>query len=77
MTSWQMRRRAHDIMHNVRSAIKKGSAIRGPINLNDVVKAVDAYGSAGRCRAVLQDRNVALHKICRPLKAIPPRFNRC
>jgi PAS domain S-box-containing protein len=33
-------RRACDIMHNVRSAIKKGSAIRGPINLNDVVKAV-------------------------------------
>src|SRR4030095_1022116 len=33
-------RRAYDIMHNVRSAIKKGSAIRGPINLNDVVKAV-------------------------------------
>src|SRR4029450_7038229 len=31
-------RRAHDIMHNVRSAIKKGSAIRGRINLNDVVK---------------------------------------
>src|SRR5262249_7470820 len=33
-------RRAYDIMHNVRSAIKKGSAIHGPINLNDVVKAV-------------------------------------
>ena len=33
-------RRAYDIMHNVRSAIKKGAAIRGPINLNDVVKAV-------------------------------------
>jgi PAS domain S-box-containing protein len=33
-------RRACDIMHNVRSAIKKGSAIRGRINLNDVVKAV-------------------------------------
>jgi len=33
-------RRAHNIMHNVRSAIKKGSAIRGRINLNDVVKAV-------------------------------------
>ncbi len=33
-------RRAHDIMHNVRSAIKKGSAIRGRINLNDLVKAV-------------------------------------
>jgi C4-dicarboxylate-specific signal transduction histidine kinase len=27
-------------MHNVRSAIKKGAAIRGRINLNDVVKAV-------------------------------------
>jgi PAS domain S-box-containing protein len=33
-------RRAYDIMHNVRSAIKKGAAIRGRINLNDVVKAV-------------------------------------
>ena len=33
-------RRAHDIMRNVRSAIKKGSAIRGQINLNDVVKTV-------------------------------------
>src|SRR5207237_7300697 len=33
-------RRAYDIMNNVRNAIKKGSAIRGPINLNDVVKAV-------------------------------------
>jgi PAS domain S-box-containing protein len=33
-------RRACDVMHNVRSAIKKGTAIRGPINLNDVVKAV-------------------------------------
>jgi PAS domain S-box-containing protein len=32
--------RAYDIMHNVRRAIKKGSEIRGPINLNDVVKAV-------------------------------------
>ena len=33
-------RRAYEIMHNVRSAIKKGSVIRGRINLNDVVKAV-------------------------------------
>jgi signal transduction histidine kinase len=33
-------RRACDVMHNVRSAIKKGGAIRGLINLNDVVKAV-------------------------------------
>jgi PAS domain S-box-containing protein len=32
--------RAYDIMHNVRRAIKKGEAIRGPVNLNDVVKAV-------------------------------------
>jgi two-component system, LuxR family, sensor kinase FixL len=32
--------RAYDIMRNVRSAIKKGSAIRGPVNLNDVVNAV-------------------------------------
>jgi PAS domain S-box-containing protein len=33
-------RRACDVMHNVRSAIKKGALIRGLINLNDVVKAV-------------------------------------
>jgi two-component system, LuxR family, sensor kinase FixL len=33
-------RRAHDIIGNVRSAIKKGSAIRARINLNDVVKTV-------------------------------------
>jgi len=33
-------RRAVNIIRNVRSAIKKGSAIRGRINLNDVVKAV-------------------------------------
>lgn len=33
-------RRAYDVMQNVRSAIKKGTAIRGPLNLNDVVKAV-------------------------------------
>jgi PAS domain S-box-containing protein len=32
--------RAYDIMQNVRRAIKKGDAIRGPVNLNDVVKAV-------------------------------------
>jgi PAS domain S-box-containing protein len=32
--------RAYDIMRNVRGAIKKGTAIRGRINLNDVVKAV-------------------------------------
>jgi C4-dicarboxylate-specific signal transduction histidine kinase len=32
--------RAHDIIHNVRNAIKKGSAIRGRINLNDVAKTV-------------------------------------
>jgi PAS domain S-box-containing protein len=32
--------RAHDIMREVRNAIKKGGAIRGRINLNDVVKAV-------------------------------------
>jgi PAS domain S-box-containing protein len=32
--------RAYDIMRNVRGAIKRGSAIRGQMNLNDVVKAV-------------------------------------
>jgi two-component system sensor kinase FixL len=32
--------RACDVMHNVRSAIKKGTAIRAPINLNAVVKSV-------------------------------------
>jgi two-component system sensor kinase FixL len=33
-------RRARDVMHNVRSAIKKGAAIRGRINLNDLVNAI-------------------------------------
>ena len=33
-------RRACDVMQNVRSAIKKGTAIRGRINLNDIVKAI-------------------------------------
>jgi PAS domain S-box-containing protein len=33
-------RRAHDIIDNVRTAIKKGGALRGRLNLNDVVKAV-------------------------------------
>ena len=33
-------RRACDVMHNVRNAVKKGAAIRGRINLNDAVKAV-------------------------------------
>jgi PAS domain S-box-containing protein len=32
--------RAYDIMRNVRGAIKKGSAIRAPINLNEAVNAV-------------------------------------
>ncbi len=32
--------RAHDIIRDVRSAIKRGSAIRARINLNDVVKTV-------------------------------------
>src|SRR6478672_3741178 len=32
--------RAHNIIHNVRDAIKKGGALRGRINLNDVVRAV-------------------------------------
>jgi signal transduction histidine kinase len=33
-------RRACDVMQNVRSAIKKGAAIRGRINLKDLVKAI-------------------------------------
>jgi two-component system sensor kinase FixL len=33
-------RRAFDIVQNVRNAIKKGTAIRGRINLNDVAKSV-------------------------------------
>jgi len=33
-------RRANDVIHNVRSAIKTGSAIRGRINLNDVVTTI-------------------------------------
>ena len=50
-------RRACDIMQNVRSAIKKGSAIRGPINLNDVVNAVahivQADAAAQSCKIEL------------------------
>jgi two-component system sensor kinase FixL len=50
-------RRACEIMQNVRSAIKKGSAICGPINLNDVVKAVAhtvrADAAARSCRIEL------------------------
>jgi PAS domain S-box-containing protein len=46
-------RRACDVMHNVRSAIKKGTAIRGRINLNDLVKAithtVQPDAAANRC----------------------------
>jgi two-component system, LuxR family, sensor kinase FixL len=33
-------RRAFDVMQNVRNAIKKGAAIRGRINLNDLVQAI-------------------------------------
>jgi PAS domain S-box-containing protein len=50
-------RRACEIMQNVRSAIKKGSAIRGPINLNDLVKAVahmvQADAAAQSCKIEL------------------------
>ena len=62
-------RRACDVMQNVRNAIKKGSAIREQINLNDVVKAV----------AHMVQANAAAHscKIELPLKAIPPKFSRC
>ena len=46
--------RAHDIMREVRNAIKKGGAIRGRINLNDVVKAVthllQPNAAAQRCK---------------------------
>src|SRR4029450_985372 len=48
-------RRAHDIIHNVRRAIQKGSALRGRINLNDVVKSVThliyADAAAQPCKA--------------------------
>ena len=50
-------RRACDVMHNVRSAIKKGSAIRGQVNMNDVVKAVahmvQADAAAQSCKIKL------------------------
>ena len=50
-------RRACDIMHNVRGAIKKGSAIRGQINLNDVIKSVahmvQADAAAQSCKIEL------------------------
>jgi PAS domain S-box-containing protein len=50
-------RRACDIMHNVRGAIKKGSVIRGQINLNDVIKSVahmvQADAAAQSCKIEL------------------------
>src|SRR5215831_16587803 len=50
-------RRACDVMQNVRNAIKKGSAIRGQINLNDVVKTVahmvQADAAAHSCKIEL------------------------
>jgi two-component system sensor kinase FixL len=50
-------RRACDVMHNVRGAIKKGSAIRGQINLNDVIKSVahmvQADAAAQSCKIEL------------------------
>ena len=50
-------RRACDVMQNVRNAIKKGAAIRGQINLNDVVKAVthmvQADAAAQSCKMEL------------------------
>jgi PAS domain S-box-containing protein len=33
-------RRAHDIVGNVRSAIKKGGALKAPVNVNDVISSV-------------------------------------
>ena len=51
-------RRACDVMQNVRSAIKKGSAIRGQINLNDVVKAVTHMVQAD---AAAQSCKIELH----------------
>ena len=69
-------RRACDVMHNVRSAIKKGAAIRGRINLNDLVEADHAYGSAGCRCAPLRDQNVPHTRIFRPLKAIRFKFSR-
>ena len=39
--TWQAdARRAHDIIQSVRNAIKKGTKIRAPLNLNEVVKNV-------------------------------------
>ncbi|HJY54221.1 MAG TPA: PAS domain S-box protein [Candidatus Udaeobacter sp.] len=50
-------RRACDVMHNVRGAIKKGSVIRGQINLNDVIKSVahmvQADAAAQSCKMEL------------------------
>jgi PAS domain S-box-containing protein len=53
-------RRACDVMHSVRSAIKKGTAIRGRVNLNDLVKAIthmvqpDAAGHRCKIKASLE-----------------------
>jgi PAS domain S-box-containing protein len=57
--------RACDVMRNVRNAIKKGAAIRGRINLNDVVQTVT--------HMVQPDAAVHLYKIETSLgRDIPP-----
>ena len=60
-------RRATEIMQNVRSAIKKGTAIRGPVNLNDVVTSVahmvypDAAASGCRVETALAKELPLVH----------------
>jgi two-component system sensor kinase FixL len=60
-------RRATEIMQKVRSAIKKGTAIRGPVNLNDVVTSVahmvhpDAAASGCRVETALATELPLVH----------------
>ena len=63
--------RAHDIIHNVREAIKKGSALRGRINLNDVVKSGQAHDWSPMLLRSPAKWKCPWPKICRRLKAIP------
>jgi PAS domain S-box-containing protein len=55
--------RAHDIIARVRSAIKKGDAIRGRINLNDVVRNV----------AYMMQQDAAAHS-CEVRLSLAPRL---
>jgi two-component system sensor kinase FixL len=66
-------RRACDVMHNVRSAIKKGTAIHGRINFNDVVKAV-AHMVQPDAAAQLFKIEMSLARDLPPIEGDPIQF---